>query len=649
MNITIKKLVIFNDKGQSRDIEFEDGLNIITGDSKTGKSAIIEIIDYCLFSSRSSIPKGKITDFGELFVIVFKLDNFYLVVGRPAQKTGNMNYSYLNIESEYDDSLKKMKISYFDNLSLRLIKNDIQTEFEQYIGLAISNLNSDNEVNKLENKGKLSIRDTVSFLFQHQNLIANKHALFYRFDDTIKRKRVIESLPVLLGAVDENYYDLIRQEKEKIREIKTEKIIVEKLKLSKESETLFLRNSILVYYSLINNILDDNLTLTELKKIGKNLPIPSEILNDQSKLFLEINRYEKERNLKYIEKESIEKALTNLYQTSDDGYDYAKELVKIHSHQKYSHDSSNLSCPICDSKNISLNENISALENSKEKLINELVKLGTFSNDNTPLISELKSNQKRIEKEIIVLTKNINILTIEDKSFNDAKNKREQIIYQKGKIESLINAFLETNNQKGNSKDLLQLESDLKAIKNSLLKYNPEKFKQDSETFLKENMNRICDKLDFEEELKPIDLHFNIEDFSFYHKNKDGKIRLDEMGSGANWLASHLSIFLSFLYLNTKNKKSVIPSFLILDQPSQVYFPRSSKREEITDEEDLEKFDDNIDQVKNIFKVLNEEIELINTKTGIKPQIIVLEHANDESFEKFIIKDWNKSKGQGLI
>lgn len=648
MNITIKKVVIFNDNGQSRYIDFEDGLNIITGDSKTGKSAIIEIIDYCLFSSRSSIPKGKITDFAQLFVVIFKINDFYLVVGRPAQKTNNMNYSYLNVEPEFNESLEDMKISYFDNLSLRTIKNDIQTEFEQYIGLSISNLNSDSEVNKLENKGKLSIRDTVSFLFQHQNLIANKHAIFYRFDDIIKRKRVIESLPVLLGAVDENYYDLIRQEKEKIREIKIEKIIVDKLKLSKENETLFLRNSIQVYYSLINNILDDNLTLTDLKRIGKNLPAPSEILNDQSKVYLEINRFENERNLRYIEKEQIEKALTNLYQTSDDGYDYAKELIKIHSHQKYNQEPTDVKCPICDSENITLNKNIAILEHSKEKLVRELVKLGTFSTDNTPLISNLKSDHKKIEKEIIVLTKNIAILSKDDKEFTAAKNEREQIIYQKGKIESLIKTFLEANNNKGNSKDLVQLEAELKVIKERLSKYNPEEFKKESEAFLKENMNRICEKLDFEEELKPIDLNFNIEDFSFYHKNKDGKIRLDEMGSGANWLASHLSIFLSFLYLNTKNEKSVIPSFLILDQPSQVYFPRSLKKEEL-DEEDLEKFDDNIDQVKNIFKVLNEEIELIHDNTGIKPQIIVLEHANDESFEKFIIKDWNKSKGQGLI
>lgn len=645
MNITIKKIIIFSENGKSRDIEFEDGLNIITGDSKTGKSAIIEIIDYCLFSSRSSIPKGKITDFADLFVVIYKVNDFYLIVGRPAQKTGNMNFAYLNIESEYNDSLSKMKKSYFDNLSLRTIKKDVQPEFEQYIGLSVDNLENDS----LINKSKLSIRDTVSFLFQHQNLIANKHALFYRFDDITKRKRVIESLPVLLGSVDENYYDLIRQEKDKIREIKTEKLIIEKLNTSKENETVFLRDSIQLYYSFLGLTLEENLTLIDLKRIGKNLPFPPEILNDQSKLYLDLNRYEKERNIKFIEKESIEKALANLYQTSDDGYDYAKELMKVYSFQKHNTTSANLNCPLCERKNIPLNSNISKLEESKEKLVEELIKLGTFTNDNTPLISKLKINQTSIEKEITMLTKNINTLSKDNKAFNDAKNKRENIIYQKGKIENLIKSFLEKNSNKGKSKDLIQLEKDLKEIQEKLKLYNPEKFKKDSEAFLKTNMDRICGKLDFEEELKPIDLHFNIEDFSFYHKHKSDKIRLDEMGSGANWLASHLSIFLSFLYLNTKNEKSVIPSFLILDQPSQVYFPRTAKKDEILDEEEKEEYDDNIKQVKIIFEVLNDEIELINENTGIKPQIIVLEHANDKSFEKYIIKDWNKSKNQGLI
>ena len=87
----------------------------------------------------------------------------------------------------------------------------------------------------------------------------------------------------------------------------------------------------------------------------------------------------------------------------------------------------------------------------------------------------------------------------------------------------------------------------------------------------------------------------------------------------------------------------------MIDQPSQVYFPRTTKKNELNDTEDEEKYDENIKQVINIFKVLNEEIELIHKNTNVKPQIIVLEHAKERDFGEFIIKDWIKSEGGGLI
>ena len=160
-------------------------------------------------------------------------------------------------------------------------------------------------------------------------------------------------------------------------------------------------------------------------------------------------------------------------------------------------------------------------------------------------------------------------------------------------------------------------------------------------------MDRIANKLDFEAELKPIDFNFNLKDFSFYHNN-NGKIRLDEMGSGANWLACHLSIFLSLLHLSCSNENSVVPTFLFLDQPSQVYFPKTAKKNEL-DEDDVIQFDENIAQVINIFKVINEEINLIEKNSGIRPQVVVLEHANDDAFRDYIIKEWDKNKGEGLI
>jgi hypothetical protein len=60
-----------------------------------------------------------------------------------------------------------------------------------------------------------SIRSFSSFMLQHQNLVANKHALFYRFDEKEKRDQTIEHTKIFLGLVDQKFFHL-SQEKERL-------------------------------------------------------------------------------------------------------------------------------------------------------------------------------------------------------------------------------------------------------------------------------------------------------------------------------------------------------------------------------------------------------------------------------------------------
>jgi len=60
-----------------------------------------------------------------------------------------------------------------------------------------------------------SVRSFSSFMLQHQNLVANKHALFYRFDEKEKRDQVIEHTKMFLGLVDQEFF-LLSQEKERL-------------------------------------------------------------------------------------------------------------------------------------------------------------------------------------------------------------------------------------------------------------------------------------------------------------------------------------------------------------------------------------------------------------------------------------------------
>lgn len=646
MKTNIKQIILFNDKGEKRHISFDDGLNIVTGDSKTGKSALIEIVDYCLFSSRSSIPKGKISEFADLFVVVFQINEIYIVIGRYSSQSANKTTeAYLNIETNYEN-IKNITINYFDNIALKPIKDDVQTEFEEYLGLSLKKLETGDD-----NFGKISIRDTVSFLFQHQNLIANKHAIFYRFDDIYKRKRVIEGLPVLLGLADAEYYNLIKEKSILERKIKAEEKMLLSMKDKQENKAQFLRDNIQSYYSMIGQTLEQNLSLPDLRKISSALPLPpvDSVINPEK--FRKLSSYEEDREKKYIELEEVEKALNDLNSSTDDSLSYTQSLINLKNIQKFNaeHKNSNICCPLCDNPVEELNANIKNIENSKIKLLDELTKIGSYTKDNSEIVKRLNERKKELSKELKTLNLHIKILTIEEKDYSDNLKKREQLIYKKGLLESTMKYFLENTEKDINKETLDSLKAELGKVNKALIKYSMlNSFQADTEQYLKEQMDRIASKLDFEDELLPIDFQFDLEKFTFKHRHKKQDIRLDEMGSGANWLACHLSIILAFLHLNCKNKKSSIPSFLMLDQPSQVYFPKTAKKDELNNEEESA-FDENIKQVRKIFKVLNEEIELIETNTGIKPQIIVLEHANDEEFKKFIIKEWDKNKGEGLI
>ena len=67
-------------------ISFQEGLNIITGRSSTGKSAIIEIFDYCTGNWENTVPEGVITENAHLYFVVLVAKGTQLVVGRTQEE-----------------------------------------------------------------------------------------------------------------------------------------------------------------------------------------------------------------------------------------------------------------------------------------------------------------------------------------------------------------------------------------------------------------------------------------------------------------------------------------------------------------------------------------------------------------------------------
>jgi len=80
----IKSIHIYSYDGRRRDLRFQEGLNVITGRSSTGKSALSEIVEYCMGRSSFNIPEGIIRDRVSWFSVIYQFDGEQILVAKPS-------------------------------------------------------------------------------------------------------------------------------------------------------------------------------------------------------------------------------------------------------------------------------------------------------------------------------------------------------------------------------------------------------------------------------------------------------------------------------------------------------------------------------------------------------------------------------------
>ena len=96
---------------------------------------------------------------------------------------------------------------------------------------------------------------------------------------------------------------------------------------------------------------------------------------------------------------------------------------------------------------------------------------------------------------------------------------------------------------------------------------------------------------------------------------------LSEIGSGSNWLGYHLASSLGLQRYFLQLPSSPVPSFLVFDQPSQVFFPK--KLAGVVGTLDPKLDDDDVVRVRKLFEVISK----VTTEQEHKLQTIVLDHA----------------------
>ncbi|PPU87150.1 MULTISPECIES: DUF3732 domain-containing protein [Xanthomonas] len=637
-------------------VKFEQGLNIVTGKSSTGKSAILEIFDYCLGSSEDTIPVGIITERAELFFVVWQFSGYFLVTAR--KKKSNRCFLLEQQGADPDALLELIKhpSAFFAEKHFMHLTDYIKG-LGRYFSVTLENIDEDPFV-KLSGRKKAptpSVRSFSSFMLQHQNLVANKHAIFYRFDEKEKRDQAINHFKIFMGLVDEAYFDLVKEQETAKYELKRIEAQIPK-QAQRRAAAISRYEELLAQFKTLAGV---DLTEATAEQIYAR---PSELLNQISARQVRIDVLSNEIDVRrealsrdraeaLFEKrqlqgqlrmvsESVESAARFSVDMNTNRLPDSTELFEAH-------------CPVCDSQTSTPAIEANKLVDAIEWLNGELT-LSTYARES--FAAEGRKIQEKIDavddrlRSILAAMKPIEE---EAERLKSSRSIDEQATKSKLLLEIAIQEQLEKPESELES-HAKRCAEDISRLTELLSRYRTEHRLAALSQSIDAKLCQFGDLFSFEETYKPSRLRFNTETFELWYQQEDGnRVYLRSMGSGANWLYSHLALFLALHYQFAAESKCKIPPILFLDQPTQVYFPAALDDAEDFSPKDLAKqskretrVDEDMSAVNNMFTQLARFCDQTARDTGVMPQIIVSDHADKLTlgdgydFKSFVRATW---------
>ena len=608
MKFNIEKIILWLKNGKLREIKFlPNKVNVITGDSNTGKTAILEIIDYCFFASTSKISESMINENVDWYGLVFNINDKKYTIGRKSLNKTKVSNDY------YFSSIGEIPKLLESNNTGTAIKSLLESEFS---------INSKVSIpfgsNTIKAGSKISLRYFLLFNTISGNIIENDSGIFFdKQDDSRYRDALPRIFDLAVGI--ETVENVLKKEKK--AEIQKEinklqrrsKIVSDKSNVFKlESEELIKKAK---EFSLISSSLDFDSSIEALKKEITDIDLHES--NEGSRSELERDYYLLERKIKNLNTFSSEYNL------------FKKNLVNIEDSLK----------PIefLKTKDEELIRT-SIFEGLMNCYIDELKKIKVARKNKTPIDKQVIDAIQGYERDLSLLRDKLAILPKRSESVEDDKSKYMLL----GEIKAKLNIFSSNGDSfiKKEATSIEDLENKLNTldiIDNSDKKDLTIKL---AEEIISEYVELTSKALENYANYKPV----------LEYKTKSLRLRkpktsfIENVGSSSNHMFLHLFFSLAMQEIAFQNGSPYVAPYLIIDQPSRPYYGGDSISERIN----LDHSDES--KISEAFQLLNTFVKTRNENDS-EFQMIIFEHVPKRIFDNMdnihVVEEFKK--GNALI
>ena len=632
MSIQILNIVLYSHEGQSRSLTLKPGaVNVVTGASKTGKSALIDIVDYCFGSGECRVPEGTIRRAVSWFAVKLRIDKGEAFIARRCPRPGSAASEECFVEVANEVSLPL-------HGALRQTTNTsgLNHLLTGWCGIA----DNVHETPTGQTRPNLSanFRHALLVCFQPQDEIIRRDQLFHRTGDSWTAQALKDVFPYLVGAVTDDYVrkrSELHRLREKLRGCERKLAELAALRgdgISKAATLLAqARDSGL---SAAIQLDDWDSIVSALEEVAK---IPLAQIENPVADFSEFNRLSDERSKLLEDHRRVREQITAARAFTADETSYSREASEQAARLKtigiFEGVVPGTACPLCTH---------ALTESDQQPALNQLrVALNAVSarlDSVTRSAPQMGKAVEDLERRASIIQQKINQNRAEMEAVRSANDKIAQNQDQAAKrshVLGRISLYLESLPNLPDTKDLEHERAELRTrcehLEEELSDESIRERLESITALLGTRMSGWAKLLELEHSVHP--LRFNLNRLTIVADTPAGPIPMDRMGSGENWVGFHLIAHLA-LHGRFVEQKRPVPHFLFLDQPSQVYFPP---------EKDV---DGSIESIQNddrtaLRRMFQLVFDVVREHTP-DFQVIITEHADlsDDWYQAAVVERW---------
>ncbi|WP_097893651.1 DUF3732 domain-containing protein [Streptomyces sp. st170] len=615
-----------------RVLRFRPGrLNILTGESETGKSGVLAIIDFCLGRTKPGLPDNPIDrTVGWYALLVEFQDGSRMVLARPRPAGETTNEAFVR---SGDQSLSLPGAGELvANTNAAALRGEVSAH------LGIEDFRFQPPAGTARYAFDVSVAQGALFCFQNQDEIAAAKTLFHRQTEDGIAQAIKDTLPYFLGAAGPE--QALRQHRlgEARREVRAAQRKLDTAR--RQREALDTNGIALLRLAENEGLLSDvpaapdadtvHDLLRQALSVAPLAPTNSDIGDRRQEL-------NEERRTLRAQLQEFDAALATVDRWQRRSFDFTGELhlqvdrLKTLDLLGPEQDHDTGVCPMCTQRLEHRDPSVRDIVTLTNRLAEELEQAAGVQPVRQEHLRSLQAQRESLAERLKTNGVLLKELMASDENLVRLQEQHLRAAHLQGRIAQSL------AHDRGPTTDVSQLRNALASAQDVVSILEEQTANDDIPA---ETERRLADiaalmtawarrlKLGQSEEPNEAGISFN--KLSLVIRRPEDRLPQERVGSNKNYVGYHLVAHLA-LHTYLRNHNRPVPSFLALDQPTQAFFPSKPRDASTVPDADWA-------TVTEYFRLLHDVTELNKGKL----QIIVCDHANlpDDWFQAALIDNW---------